>query len=95
MVIGAPEHVWLQHNPRIPRQSGPGVTRDISSCSWLVLPYDPDFRAAWLNSWVNELSQTISFFDFQDLVPRISWASGYRNVVATVSSSYFRTAREG
>ena len=96
MVIGAPEHVWLQHNPRIPRQHG-GTSMKLSSglCFWLVLPYDPDLRVSWLDDWVQELTRTILHFDFPELVPRVSWASGYRNLVATVTSSYFQAAREG
>ena len=97
MVLGAPEHVWLRHSPSVVswRHSFATVARPKSMCSWLVLPYDPFFKASWLREWVLELSRTFKFFGFEEFSPRVGWSNGHRNLVSIVTSSYFRAARAG
>ena len=97
LVTGVPEHVWLRFSPPAVswRHSFTKPARPKCMCSWLVLPYDPDLKSTWLDSWMLELKRTFEFYKFEELAPRISWSNGYRNLASIVTSSYFCAARAG
>ena len=97
LVLGAPKHVWLRFSPPAVswRHTFARVARPKCMCSWLVLPYDPDLKSSWLDSWVLELKRTFEFFKFEALAPRVSWSNGYRNLASIVTFSYFCAAQAG